>query len=81
MCSAHILATRELYLIFIRMLRTFRIEPPPSADPATYRSDPCADMKNPRDLIMATKPYNVLCIPRNEEALRRALEAAAEADM
>ena len=81
MCSAHILATRELYLIFMRMLRTFRIETPPGADPAMHRSDPCADMKNPRDLIMVTKPFSVLCIPRNEEALKRALEAAAEADV
>ena len=75
MCTAHILATRELYLIFMRTLRAFRIEPG-----AVHNSDPRADMKNPRDLIMAPRPYSVLCVPRNEAALRRALEVAAEAD-
>ena len=76
MCTAHILATRELYLIFMRTLRAFRIEPG-----VVHSSDPCTDMKNPRDLIMSPRPYSVLCVPRDEAALRRALEAAAEADV
>lgn len=75
MCTAHILATRELYIIFMRMLRTFRLEP--SGDIAC---DPRTDMKNPRDLIMSPKPYRVFCIPRDGVRLRQALEASRATD-
>lgn len=76
MCTAHILATRELYIIFMRMLRTFRLEPTSGALPC----DPRTDMKNPRDLIMAPKPYRVFCVPRDGGRLRQALEASRAMD-
>ncbi|KAI0011137.1 cytochrome P450 [Xylariaceae sp. FL0662B] len=68
MCSAHILATRELYIIFMRLLSCFRLETREKIE-----CDPSKDMKNPKDLIMAPKPYRVHCIPRNEGRLREAL--------
>ncbi|KAK7751669.1 hypothetical protein SLS62_006330 [Diatrype stigma] len=76
MCTAHILATRELYVIFMRMLRTFRLEPASGALPC----DPRTDMKNPRDLIMAPKPYRVFCVPRDGGRLRQALDASRAMD-
>ncbi|KAI0125834.1 cytochrome P450 [Xylariales sp. AK1849] len=68
MCAAHMLATRELYLIFMRMLNCFRIEIHGHVD-----SNARTGSKNPRDLIMAPRPYQVLCVPRNEQLLREAL--------
>ncbi|KAI2466067.1 3-hydroxyphenylacetate 6 hydroxylase [Annulohypoxylon bovei var. microspora] len=68
MCAAHILATRELYIIFMRLLSSFRLEAPEE-----IRCDPSVDMKNPKDLIMVPKPYRVFCLPRDEPRLREAL--------
>ncbi|KAI1100265.1 3-hydroxyphenylacetate 6 hydroxylase [Jackrogersella minutella] len=69
MCAAHILATREIYIIFMRLLSSFRIEAPEE-----IKCDPSVDMKNAKDLIMVPKPYRVLCVPRDELRLRAALD-------
>ncbi len=79
MCTAHILATRELYLIFMQTLRAFRLETAPG-DAAAVPCNPRTDMKSPRDLIMSPRPYRVLCVPRDEGRLRQALEAARASD-
>lgn len=71
MCAAHILATREVYIIFMRLLSSFRFEA--SGD---IQCDPSIDMVNPKDLIMVPKPYRVLCVPRDEEKLRAALDTS-----
>ncbi|KAI1075684.1 cytochrome P450 [Whalleya microplaca] len=68
MCAAHILATRELYIIFMRLLSCFRLETKEKID-----CDPSRDMINPKDLIMSPKRYRVHCVPRNEGTLREAL--------
>ncbi|KAI0834674.1 3-hydroxyphenylacetate 6 hydroxylase [Hypoxylon sp. FL0890] len=73
MCAAHILATREVYIIFMRLLSSFRIEAPEE-----IRCDPSVDMKNPKDLIMAPKPYRVSFVPRDEKTLRAALGESKE---
>ncbi|KAI0115630.1 3-hydroxyphenylacetate 6 hydroxylase [Nemania sp. FL0031] len=69
MCAAHLLATRELYLIFMRLLSSFRLEPS-----GEIRCDPRRDIKNSKDLIMAAKPYRVLCVPRDEKRLTEDLK-------
>ncbi|KAI6080559.1 cytochrome P450, partial [Hypoxylon rubiginosum] len=71
MCAAHLLATRELYTIFMRLLSSFRLEAPEEIG-----CDPRVDMTNPTDLIMTPKPFRVLCVPRDEARLREALGAA-----
>lgn len=68
MCAAHILATRELYLVFMRLLCSFRLEAHGSID-----YDPKKGSRNPKDLIMAPIPYEIVCVPRNEQLLRQAL--------
>ncbi|RYP69292.1 hypothetical protein DL769_005313 [Monosporascus sp. CRB-8-3] len=75
MCAAHLLAYRELYLVFMRMLSTFRLEAC-----GDVRCNPRSDMKNPRDLVMSPKPYRVFCIPRDRERLKQALVAAKAGD-
>ncbi|KAL2287114.1 hypothetical protein FJTKL_06115 [Diaporthe vaccinii] len=77
MCAGHLLAAREVYLIFMRLLASFRLEQPPGAAAADV--DPASGFKNPRDLIMAPNPYEVLCVPRDEARLSGVLpEAEAE---
>ncbi|KAI8958662.1 cytochrome P450 [Daldinia sp. FL1419] len=71
MCAAHILATRELYIIFMRLLSNFRFEAS-----GVVHCDPRVDMVNPKDLIMVPKPYRVFCVPRDEGKLRVALDAS-----
>ncbi|KAI1340958.1 putative cytochrome P450 phenylacetate hydroxylase [Xylariaceae sp. FL0016] len=68
MCAGHLLAMRELYLIFMRLLSSFRLE---AVGP--IQCDPSKDMKVRTDLIMAPKPYRVLCVPRNKQKLEEAL--------
>ncbi|KAL1848922.1 hypothetical protein Daus18300_013431 [Diaporthe australafricana] len=75
MCAGHLLAVREVYLIFMRLLASFRLEQPPGVAMADV--DPARGFKNPRDLIMAPRSYAVLCVPRNEAKLKGLL---AEAD-
>lgn len=69
-CSAYLLAPRELYLIFMRLLSSFRLEAPEE-----IKCDPTNDILSPTDLIMTPKPYRVLFIPRNEAKLRESLGA------
>ncbi|KAI1376567.1 3-hydroxyphenylacetate 6 hydroxylase [Hypoxylon crocopeplum] len=71
MCSAHLLATRELYIIFMRLLSSFRLEASEE-----IKCDPSVDMANPKDLIMCPKSYHVLCVPRDEARLRAALQTS-----
>lgn len=73
MCAGHLLANREVYLIFMRMLASFRLAPYGQAN-----CDPKNGFKNPRDLIMAPNPYQVLCVPRNEALLRQSLAESKE---
>ncbi|KAH8774538.1 cytochrome P450 [Diaporthe sp. PMI_573] len=74
MCAGHLLAVREVYLIFMRLLASFRLEQPPGVKRADV--DPASGFKNPRDLIMAPNSYEVLCVPRDEARLREALAEA-----
>ncbi|KAI5862973.1 cytochrome P450 [Durotheca rogersii] len=71
MCPAHILATRQLYIILMRLLSSFRLEAPGKID-----CDPRTDISHPRDLVIFPKPYRVFFIPRDEGSLRTALAAS-----
>lgn len=68
MCAGHLLASRELYLVFMRLLSSFRLEIHGHVD-----TNPRTGMKNAKDLIMAPKKYEVFCVPREESLLRQAL--------
>ncbi|GAW27339.1 putative cytochrome P450 [Rosellinia necatrix] len=76
MCAGHLLAMRELYLIFMRLLASFRIEPPADGEPIPC--DPSRDMRIPTDLIMAPRPYRVSFKPRNARRLAESLARTAE---
>ncbi|PYH88442.1 cytochrome P450 phenylacetate hydroxylase [Aspergillus ellipticus CBS 707.79] len=68
MCAGSLLANRELYLVFMRTLNSFRIEPLCEADwhPVRGNSDPTS-------LVAIPRKYKVRFIPRDEKALLTAL--------
>lgn len=68
MCAGHLLAMRELYLVFMRLLASFRLEPHGRGD-----FDPATGEKNPRHLISTPHNYKVYCVPRDEKTLRARL--------
>lgn len=68
MCAGSLLANRELYLVFMRTLNGFRIEPLSETDwhPVRGNSDPTS-------LVAIPKKYKVRFVPRDEKALATAL--------
>ncbi|PWY67490.1 cytochrome P450 phenylacetate hydroxylase [Aspergillus eucalypticola CBS 122712] len=68
MCAGSLLANRELYLVFMRTLNGFRIEPLGETDwhPVRGNSDPTS-------LVAIPQRYKVRFVPRDEKALATAL--------
>lgn len=58
----------ELYIVFMRLLASFKLEPCGIAN-----LDPISGQKNPRDLIMAPHNYKVYFVPRHESKLHEML--------
>jgi 3-hydroxyphenylacetate 6-hydroxylase len=73
MCAGSLLANRELYLVFLRMLGSFEIVQDSEVDVHPVRGS-----ADPTSLVTMIRHYNVLFRPRNERALREALEKADE---
>lgn len=73
MCAGHLLAAREVYLIFMRLLASFQIKPHGEAN-----MDPTTGFKNPEDLIIAPHSYKVYFVPRNEIKLKMLLAEEEE---
>ena len=71
MCAGSLLANRELYLTFMRMLNSFEILLITEVDthPVRGSADPCS-------LVTMCRHYEVVFRPHNEAALRRSLDAA-----
>ena len=73
MCAGSLLANRELYLVFLRMLNSFELVQDSEVDVHPVRGS-----SDPTSLVTMCKHYQVIFKPRNEQALRQALEAADE---
>ncbi|KAJ5086301.1 hypothetical protein NUU61_007608 [Penicillium alfredii] len=67
-CAGSLLANRELYLVFMRTLNSFRIEPHDTMDwhPVRGNSDPTS-------LVAIPQKYKVRFVPRDEMALQKIL--------
>ena len=68
MCAGSLLANRELYLVFIRMLSAFDIRKATDVDVHPVRGS-----SDPTSLVCIPRRYEVLFVPRNETTLRREL--------
>ncbi|OGE47856.1 hypothetical protein PENARI_c035G09570 [Penicillium arizonense] len=68
MCAGSLLANRELYLVFIRTLNSFRIEPHDKTDCHPVRGN-----SDPTSLVAIPSRYKVRFVPKDEKALSKAL--------
>jgi 3-hydroxyphenylacetate 6-hydroxylase len=69
MCAGSLLANRELYLIFIRLIYCFRIEKYDDVD-----ADPVRGNMDPTSLVAMPHRYRARFVPWNEGVLRKAVE-------
>lgn len=69
MCAGSLLANRELYLVFMRMLSCFEI-----LKGTEVEVDPVKGSADPTSLVTMPRRYEVIFKPRNEGVLREALE-------
>lgn len=72
MCVGMQLAYRELYVLFLRVLNSFKIEPD-----GFIENRPIEGVANPASLTTQPKAYKVLFVPHNASVLERALEQQA----
>lgn len=68
MCAGSLLANRELYLVFIRMLNAFEIEKFDDLDVHPVRGS-----SDPTSLVSMPKRYKAKFVPRKLEALDKAI--------
>ncbi|KAK1701023.1 cytochrome P450 [Colletotrichum godetiae] len=73
MCAGTMLANRELYITFLRMLASFELSSTDKID-----TDPITGAADLTNLIITPGSYKVTFTPRNEAALRSALETEVE---
>ncbi len=75
MCAGSLLANRELYLVFIRMLNSFEIQKFDDVD-----CHPVSGSADPTSLVSMPKRYKARFVPRKLSALEKALEDFKVAD-
>lgn len=73
MCAGSLLANRELYLVFLRMLNSFELVPDSEVD-----THPVRGSSDPTSLVCMCKHYKVIFKPRDAGVLREALREADE---
>lgn len=69
MCAGSLLANRELYLLFMRVINSFRIE---KSDDVDFH--PISGNSDPRTLVSVPHTYRSIFIPHNEAVLRQSLK-------
>ncbi|KAM3454497.1 hypothetical protein MY3296_002954 [Beauveria thailandica] len=69
MCAGSLLANRELYLVYMRLLNSFRIEKYDDVD-----CHPVSGNADPTSLVALPRRYRALFVPRNPVALKAAME-------
>lgn len=69
MCAGSLLANRELYLLFMRVINSFKIEKFDDVD-----WNPISGNSDPRTLVSVPRRYRSKFIPRNETILRESLD-------
>lgn len=73
MCAGSLLANRELYLVFMRMLSCFEILGGSEVD-----THPVSGSSDPTSLVTLPKKYQVYFKPRNENVIEEILRAKEE---
>lgn len=69
MCAGSLLANRELYLVYMRLLNSFRVEKFDEVD-----CHPITGNQDPTSLVAMPNRYRARFVPRNPVALKAAME-------
>jgi 3-hydroxyphenylacetate 6-hydroxylase len=69
MCAGSMLANRELYLVFIRMLNAFEIQKYDDVD-----THPVSGNSDPTSLVAMPERYKAKFVARNRVALEKAFD-------
>lgn len=69
MCAGSLLANRELYLLYMRLLNSFRIEKHDEVD-----CHPISGNADPTSLVAMPKRYRARFVPRNPAALSQEMD-------
>ncbi|TLD15656.1 uncharacterized protein PgNI_00700 [Pyricularia grisea] len=73
MCAGSLLANRELYLLYMRLIAHFKIESAPQKDGCngidTVDCHPVSGNCDPTSLVAIPRPYKVLFVPRDLESI------------
>lgn len=69
MCAGSLLANRELYLVFMRLLNSFEVRKCDNVD-----SHPVTGNSDPTSLVALPPRFRSYFVPHNEKALAKALE-------
>ena len=76
MCAGSLLANREMYTIYLRMLSAYRIEGAEGDGGRKLSSHPVHGQDDPTQLVTVPKRMRVRLVPRDEKKLIQALEEA-----
>ena len=69
MCAGSLLANRELYLLYMRLINSFTVDKCDDID-----THPVRGSADPTSLVTMPKRYRAIFTPRDERALQKALE-------
>lgn len=67
------LANREMYTIYLRLLHAFSIEEVEAVDGSKIETHPVRGVTDPTQLVAVPVRYKVKVVPRDLDALRKAL--------
>jgi len=73
MCAGSLLANRELYLVYMRLINSFKVEKHDEID-----SHPLRGNSDPTSLVAIPRRFRAKFIPRDTDILRDALEASKD---
>ena len=73
MCAGSLLANREMYTIYLRLISAFELKDVVAEDGGVMDSHPVRGVEDQTQLVSVPKRYRVRAIPRDEAGLRRAL--------
>lgn len=78
MCAGSLLANREMYTIYLRLVSAFRIEDVEGLEGRKVDTHPVRGVEDQTQLVSVPQRYRVRLVPRDGEGLRRALEEGEE---
>ncbi|OLL26238.1 3-hydroxyphenylacetate 6-hydroxylase [Neolecta irregularis DAH-3] len=74
MCAGSLLANRELYIVFMRMLWAFKIELSEDPKERDFNIDPVEGSVDPTSLVTLPPRFKVRFVPRNEHYLLKLIK-------